>query len=185
MFALNMIAGTGLIFSFIIHILTMLSLFQPANAVIITQNVIIGILLLALGVITKKMNYGLNREVFKKRLLGEMFNGREVTVFVTFISSLYGVAIFSFFLFKAFQYAWDPSETTHVANEAFYKGLSSLLMTFFAIEYLFLYCFKALKESYIKRCRCGHANSILAVHCQSCSIRDMETIMFTIEKNDK
>jgi hypothetical protein len=182
MLLLLIIAGLGLFFSFIIHVLTMLNIFRPTDAIIITQNVIIGILLLALGLILKKMSRGLEKDVFNKYLLGSQFKGMEIAVFMAFILSLYGVIIFSIYSVKAFKVAWCPTGTVEMMHEAFYKSLSALLMTFYVIEFIVLYSFKVLMGSYTKRCHCGHANSLLATHCELCYVRT--GIIFKIEKRE-
>lgn len=167
MTVLVIVAGLVALFSSAIHVLYMLNFSLPADIIFITENVIMIILFLTIGIITRKLNQGASKEDIKQSLRNLFPEKLKPLLGLLF---LYGIIIFLLYFLKAFNIA-SSTQNTEMTLKTFHKGLSALFMLFFTVEYFVLRFYNILVKSQAKICPNGHSTSMLSSHCDRCGIK--------------
>lgn len=166
MLTLLLMAIVGFVFSLILHVCTLLDVYQPPDQLVIAQNVGIGILFIAIGVILRRARRGLDEHFYKKHLLN--ISPEWMKPVVGFFT-VYGVVVFAVFLHGAFASA-SARAGVEITLSKFHKGLSALLMVFYVVEVSILYSLRVLLKSHVKYCSNDHKVPMLSTHCGVCGM---------------
>jgi len=142
MLVLLVISGLALLFSAAVHVFTLCGLLVPPGILVVGLNAGIGILLYFISILSKRLQQGVCKTDFTKAVREappkwmKMATGSIV---------LYGIIVFVIYLAKGY-FGESGTSGAEVNVAEFYKGITALVMAFYAPEFSLLYSYWSLKN---------------------------------------